>query len=143
MKKQSKNSNTQNKGQRTPIPAPLTSLKGFMDLTKTEDGLNILDFVCLDYVEMEPFIAECKVQAMRDGYIYITERPRRKRNTPIFRDDNCSFSLGQDDKYYFVFTLPKQQLNDLPNRLSRQAFSIAHKVEQMIASRVAKKNSKK
>ena len=61
---------------------------------------------------------------------------------PILRDDNCSFSLGQDDKYYFVFSLPKQQLNDLPNRLSRQAFSIAHKVEQMIASRVAKKTLK-
>ena len=128
MKKQSKNSNTQNNAQRTPIPAPTTSLNGIMDFTKTEDGLNILDFVCLDYVEMEPFIANCKVQAMRDGYIYITERPRRKRNTPIFREDNSSLTLGRDGKYYFVFTMEKRRKKELPDELVRQAKAIAQKV---------------
>ena len=114
--------------QRTPIPAPTTSLNGIMDFTKTEDGLNILDFVCLDYVEMEPFIANCKVQAMRDGYIYITERPRRKRNTPIFREDNSSLTLGRDGKYYFVFTMDKRRKKELPDELVRQAKAIAQKV---------------
>lgn len=130
MNKQNKNnsSNTQVKGQRTPIPAANTSLKGFMDFTKTEDGLNIMDFVCLDYVEMEPFIAECKVQAMRDGYVYITERPRRKRNTPIFREDNSSLTLGRDGKYYFVFTMEKRRKKELPDELVRQAKAIAQKV---------------
>ncbi len=103
-----------------------------MDFTKTEDGLNIMDFVCLDYVEMEPFIAECKVQAMRDGYVYITERPRRKRNTPIFREDNSSLTLGRDGKYYFVFTMEKRRKKELPDELVRQAKAIAQKVRKTI-----------
>ena len=94
--------------------------------------MNIMDFVCLDYVEMEPFIAECKVQAMRDGYVYITERPRRKRNTPIFREDNSSLTLGRDGKYYFVFTMEKRRKKELPDELVRQAKAIAQKVRKTI-----------
>ena len=94
--------------------------------------MNIMDFVCLDYVEMEPFIAECKVQAMRDGYVYITERPRRKRNTPLFREDNSSLTLGRDGKYYFVFTMEKRRKKELPDELVRQAKAIAQKVRKTI-----------
>ena len=128
----SQKSTVSNKGLRTPIPAPITSLNGIMDFTKTEDGLNIMDFVCLDYVDMEPFIAECKVQAMRDGYVYITERPRRKRNTPLFREDNSSLTLGRDGKYYFVFTMEKRRKKELPDELVRQAKAIAQKVRKNI-----------
>ena len=94
--------------------------------------MNIMDFVCLDYVDMEPFIAECKVQAMRDGYVYITERPRRKRNTPLFREDNSSLTLGRDGKYYFVFTMEKRRKKELPDELVRQAKAIAQKVRKTI-----------
>ena len=84
--------------------------------------------MCCEDVEMEAFITKCKVQGMRDGNIYMTELPKRHKNKPIFRDDNSSLSLGRDGKYYFVFTLSEQQLEELPQELVRQASAIAQKV---------------
>ena len=92
---------------------------------------------------MEPFIADCKVQAMRDGNVYITEKPKRVRNKALFREDNSTLSLGHDDKYYFVFMMEKRQVKQLPDALVHQALNIAQKVDKMIAGRVGKKGSKK
>ena len=114
-----------------------------MTMGETDNGLKMLDFMCTEYVEMEPFLANCRVQGMRDGNVYITERPKQKHNTPIFREDNSSLTLGRDGKYYFCFILPEQQLDILPDRLVHQALAIAQKVDRMIAGRVGKKTSKK
>jgi hypothetical protein len=65
---------------------------------------------------------------MRDGNVYMTEKPKRQKNKPLFRDDNSSLSLGRDGKYYFVFTLPEQLVAELPEQLVRQASAIAQKV---------------
>ncbi|MBP5527057.1 MAG: hypothetical protein J6X79_01235 [Bacteroidales bacterium] len=92
---------------------------------------------------MEAFTADCKVQAMRDGNVYITQRPRRKKGKPLFREDNCTLTLGRDNRYYFVFTMPEEQFDLLPDRLVHQALAIAQKVDAMIAGRVGKKTSKK
>ena len=105
-----------------------TTLNGMMTFGLVDNNLHILDFCSTDYAEVEPFIADCKVQAMRDGNVYITQKPKRVRNTPIFREDNCTFSLGQDDRYYFVFTMPKELVKTLPDQLVRQALAIAQKV---------------
>ena len=113
-------------------PEMTTTMEGQMTLGVTDNGLKILDFMCTEYVEMEPFAATCKVQGMRDGNVYITEKPKRVRNTPIFREDNCTFSLGQDGRYYFVFSLPEQLVDELPYELRRQADAIAEKVEDGI-----------
>ena len=80
--------------------------------------------MCTEYVEMEPFLADCKVQGMRDGNVYITERPKQKHNTPIFREDNSTLTLGRDGKYYFCFILPEAKADILrrprpPNPLHR------------------------
>ncbi len=80
---------------------------------------------------MEAFTADCRVQAMRDGNVYITERPRRKKGTPLFREDNSTLTLGRDRRYYFVFTLPEDQLDLLPDRLVHQALAIAQKVDKI------------
>ncbi len=69
---------------------------------------------------------------MRDGNVYITERPKQKHNTPIFREDNSTLTLGRDGKYYFCFILPEAQVKQLPDRLVHQALSIAQKVERQI-----------
>jgi len=102
--------------------------EGLVSLGELKNGLRVADIVSLDDVEVDNFIGKCKVQIMRDGHIYITELPKRKKNTPIFRDDNCSLSLGRDGKYYFVFTLPEQLVDELPHQLVRQASAIAQKV---------------
>ena len=109
-----------------------TTLDGMMSFGKMDNGQNALDFCSFEAVEMEPFTATCKVQAMRDGNVYITELPKRVRNKPIFREDNSSLTLGRDGRYYFVFTLPAEQVKELPDRLVHQSLAIAQKVEHSI-----------
>ena len=129
-----------NKKQNTEITS---TVNGTMTFGETDNGLKLLDFMCTEYVELDSFTADCKVQAMRDGNVYITERPKRIHNTPLFREDNSSLTLGRDGRYYFVFTLPEKQLDLLPDRLVHQALAIAQKVNKMVAGRVGKKGSKK
>ena len=119
------------------------TLNGMITFSKTDDGEQLLDFTATEYAEMTPFVANCKVQGMRDGNVYITEKPKRVRNTPIFREDNCTFSLGHDGRYYFVFTMEKGQVKQLPDRLVHQALAIAQKVNKITAGRVGKKGLKK
>ena len=109
-----------------------TMVDGLMTFGETDNGLHILDFMCTECVEMEPFLANCRVQGMRDGNVYITERPKQKHNTPIFREDNSSLTLGRDGKYYFCFILPEDLVKQLPDRLVHQALAIAQKVERTI-----------
>lgn len=108
-----------------------TTLNGMMNFGELEDGRQALDFASTEYAEMKPFRANCLVQGMRDGNVYITERPKRVRKQPLFREDNSSLSLGRNGRYYFVFTLPEELVDELPLELVRQALAIAQKVEQM------------
>ena len=104
------------------------TVDGIMTFGESENGLRIADFSCCEDVQMVPFMANCKVQVMRDGNVYITELPKRIRNKPIFREDNSSLSLGQDGRFYFYFSLPQELLEMLPDELVRQAKAIAKKV---------------
>lgn len=100
---------------------------GFMTFGKLDNGLRTADFACCEDVEIESCISNFKVQIMRDGNVYMTECPKRVRNKPLFRDDNSSLTLGRDGRYYFVFSLPEEQLDVLPQQLVRQAGAIAQK----------------
>ncbi len=110
-----------------PIEEQLT-LDGMMTFSKFRDGMSSADFQCIENVTIEPFCTRCKVQAMRDGNVYITKLPARKRNKPLFRDDNSSLTLGQDGRYYFSFSLPAELIKELPGELVRQASAISGKV---------------
>ena len=102
------------------------SLDGMMTVSQLEDGRKAADFMCCENVEMEPFSGTFKVQGMHDGNLYMTEKPKRKRNQPVFREDNASLSLGSDGFWYFVFRM--QNITELPGELIRQATIIARKV---------------
>ena len=104
------------------------TVEGMMVFAQLVNGLRTMDFECCEDVELESFVAQCKVQRLRDGNMYVTELPRRVRNKAIFRDDNSSFSLGQDGRYYFYFSMPQEQIRKLPEQLVRQASAIAQKV---------------
>ena len=104
------------------------TVEGMMTFGELKTGLRTMDFQCCDDVEVEPVRGRFYVQAMRDGNIYMEQMPKRKRNKPIFRDDNCSLSHGQDERYYFFFSLPEQLIDELPKELVRQASAIAQKV---------------
>ena len=101
---------------------------GLMAFGELKNGLHTADFMCGEDVKMEAYSAKCKVQVMRDGNVYMTELPKRVRNKAIFRDDNSTLSLGRDGKFYFVFTLPQELVDELPEELVSQAGAIAQKV---------------
>lgn len=103
-------------------------LDGLLTLGMLENGLRSADFMCCEDVEMDAFSGTFKVQGMRDGNVYMTEQPKRVRNKAIFRDDNASLSQGQDKRWYFYFSLDEDQLEQLPDKLVRQANAIAQKV---------------
>ena len=104
------------------------TLDGLLTLGMLENGLRSADFACCEDVEMDAFSGTFKVQGMRDGNVYMTEKPKRIRNKAIFRDDNASLSQGQDKRWYFYFSLDEDQLEQLPDKLVRQAGAIAQKV---------------
>ena len=103
-------------------------LDGLMTLGILENGLRTADFQCCEDVELDAFSGTFKVEGMRDGNVYMTEKPKRIRNKAIFRDDNASLSQGQDKRWYFYFSLDENQLEQLPEKLVRQASAIAQKV---------------
>ena len=104
------------------------TVEGLMVFGQTEEGLRTADFECCDDVEIQAFVAKCKVQVMRDGNVYMTELPKRVKNQAIFREDNSSLSKGKDGRYYFYFSLPEELINELPKELVRQASAIAEKL---------------
>lgn len=110
----------------------LITAKGLMVFGQSEKGMHTADFECCDDVEVEPYVGTFKVQIMRDGNMYATERPRRKRGKALFREDNATLTLGRDGRYYFVFTLPEQMVNELPRELIRQARAIARKAMSLV-----------
>ena len=103
-------------------------LDGLLTLGILENGLKTADFACCEDVEMEVFSGTFKVEGKHDGNVYMTEKPKRVRNKPLFRDDNASLSQGQDKRWYFYFSLDEDQLEQLPEKLVRQASAIAQKV---------------
>lgn len=104
------------------------SLDGLMTIGMLENGLRTADFQCCEDVELDAFSGTFKVEGMRDGNVYMTEKPKRIKNKPIFREDDSSFSHGKDKKYYFFFALDEDQLEQVPVKLVRQASAIARKV---------------
>ena len=104
------------------------TLDGLMTIGMLENGLHLADFMCCEDVEMEAFSGTFKVECKRDGNVYMTEKQKRIRNKPIFRDDNATLSQGQDRRWYFYFSLDENQLEQLPEKLVRQASAIAQKV---------------
>jgi hypothetical protein len=110
---------------------PLT-IEGFVTIQKKDDGLHTADFQCCEDVQIEPVKGDFKVQLMRDGNIYMDEKPKRKRNKPIFRQDHSSLSLGKDGIYYFTFRLPQEEVFRLAGTLKREAEEVAKKIITML-----------
>ena len=110
------------------------TLEGEMTFGQLENGLRWADFECLECVEMEPMIGKCRVQIMRDGNVYVTQLPKHIRTKAIFRDDNCTLTLGRNGRYYFVFTMPAERVKEIPQKLVHQAGVIAQKLMKKLYS---------
>ena len=105
-----------------------TQIEGTMTFIETDNNMHLLDFTNDEDAMMIPATFEGKVQVMRDGNVYITEKRKRKRNKPLFREDHSSLSLGHDGKYYFYFAMSAEQVDELPEKLAHEALTIAQKV---------------
>ena len=103
-------------------------VEGLMTFGKLETGQRTLDFECCEDVAAEAFKGHFQVQGMRDGNVYMSEIPKRHKNKPLFREDNCSLSHGRNGRYYFVFSLDEDEVRLLPQKLMDQASAIARKV---------------
>ena len=103
-------------------------VEGLMTFGKLESGQRTLDFECCEDVAAEAFKGQFVVQGMRDGNVYMSELPKRPKNKPLFREDNCSLSHGRNGRYYFVFSLDEDEVRLLPQKLMDQASAIARKV---------------
>ena len=103
-------------------------VEGLMTFGKLETGQRTLDFECCEDVAAEDFSGRFKVQGMRDGNVYMSELPKRHKNKPLFREDNCSLSHARNGRYYFVFSLDEDEVRLLPQKLMDQASAIARKV---------------
>ena len=108
------------------------TLEGMMTLGKNKEGLRTADFACCERVEIERFEGLFKVDGMHDGNIYMVEKPKRKRNHPIFREDNMALSHGKDGYWYVSFRIADEELELLPMKLTKQSASLAKKVRAML-----------
>lgn len=113
------------------------TVDGMMTFGKLENGLHTADFQNFqDGKGIEPFSGKCKVQAMRDGNVYMEELPKpkkRDKNADLYRhrQDNSTLSLGVNGMYYFEFWLPEERVAELPELLVRQANEAAAKMSGM------------
>ena len=103
------------------------TVEGMMTYGQKDNGLHTLNFVCLEDVIIEMIKGNFDVQVMEDGNIYMVQKPKRERNTPLYRDDTSSLSHGKNKKYYFTFWLPEERVAELPSELVRQASALAGK----------------
>ena len=122
------NNSINNQNQKEMTIKSQTQIGGTMTFIETDNQLHLLDFTNDEDAMMTPATFKGKVQLMRDGNVYITEKKKRKRNKPIFREDHSSLSLGHDGKYYFYFAMPEDQVGVLPDQLVNEALAIAQKL---------------
>lgn len=106
------------------------TLDGLMTLGQLDDGRHTADFACCEDVELEQIKGTFSVDIQRDGNVYMTENKKRIRNTPLFREDNSSFSHGRNKRYYYVFSMEDDRIEDLAEELVRQANVIAQKISR-------------
>ena len=79
-------------------------------------------------MQLEQVKGTFSVQIQRDGNVYMTENKKRIRNSPIFREDNSSFSHGRNKRYYYVFSIEDDRIDEMADELVRQANVIAQKI---------------
>ena len=106
------------------------TLDGLMTLGQLDDGRHTADFACCEDVELEQVKGTFSVDIQRDGNVYMTEEKKRIRNTPLFREDNSSFSHGRNKRYYYVFSMEDDRIDELAVELVRQANVIAQKISR-------------
>ena len=97
------------------------TLDGMMSLGQLGNGLHIGRFDCYDFLNMEPFMGNFKIQGMRDGKLYLEEKKKRKHRSPDFRTPHAWVSLNCEDGIDRMgFFLPTEQREDFIPLLKKE-----------------------
>ncbi len=97
------------------------SVDGFMTYGEWENGQRFADFGSCEEVRMEPYCMTAKVQVMRDGNMYVSQLPKRKRRKPVLKLPHGSLSFGEDGMDRFIFVLPSEQRGEFVKLLGKEA----------------------
>ena len=97
------------------------SVDGFMTYGEWENGQRFADFGSCEEVRMEPFCMNARVQVMRDGNMYVSQLPKRKRHKPVLKLPHGSLSFGEDGMDRFIFVLPSEQREEFVKLLGKEA----------------------
>lgn len=77
------------------------TVEGMMVFGWLKTGLRTLDFECCEDMEAEAFKGDFRVQGMRDGNVYMTQRPKRVRSNAMLISKTAHGRLsGTRDKAY-------------------------------------------
>jgi len=102
-----------------------------MSFDKLKNGLHIADFVSTEYVEIEPFAGDFRVQAQRNGSVTMVQKPRKIRRGPIRRGDRWSISLTKDGFILINWRCPDADIVCAPKLLKKDAREIAEALEEI------------
>ena len=81
------------------------TLEGMMTFSQSETGLRTLDFMCCEDAQAVPFVGCFKVQGMRDGNVYMTEKKRPVRNNALLIRKAAHGRLSGTRDHAFQLTL--------------------------------------
>ena len=117
------------------------NVDGMMTFGRTDNGRNVLDFKATEQVEMPAFIANCLVQGMTDGDVYITETAALtsgKRNPRVFDGRFITFTRRDDGSLRANFKeLPAGARFDI----DRYANGVRDELRKALSDLVGKKGS--
>ncbi|MBR5396179.1 MAG: hypothetical protein IK144_13995 [Bacteroidaceae bacterium] len=107
------------------------TLDGMMSLGQLENGLRIGRFDCYDFVDMEPFTGNFKVQGMREGRLYLEEKKKRKHRSTDFRTPHAWVSLNCEDGIDRMgFFLPTEERKDFIPLLKKEMKQVIRFLEK-------------
>ena len=112
---------------------------GMMTFGELDNKLIKADFMTYEHVEINPFIGRFKVQAMRNGCVFMEQLTKRIRNHPLFRLIHSSMSYGRNGKYYYVLSAPDSEVEHIPDWLEQEAHEAAERLREMIKKDIRSK----
>lgn len=101
------------------------------------------------HLQKRPISSRSRVSTNACIYSALSSLSTLTGNTPLFREDNSTLTLGRDGKYHFIFTMSETLVDELPEQLVLQALAIAQRTARTILKRkgrkslIEKKSSKK
>ena len=107
------------------------TVDGMMTFDRLQNGLHTADFVSTEYLEMEPFAGDFRVQVMSNGSVTMVQKPRRIRRGPLRRGNRWSISVTRDGLLLIGWRLPVTDIRHASKIFKKDAREIAEEIEDV------------